>query len=465
MTASPVQIDARLPDSGSVVVPMLTLEQLHDLPAAQQPDYGDQGEVASVVSQLRTLPPLVFAGECDTLLDRLADVANRKAFVLQGGDCAETLAGVRADAIRNTLRTLLSMSIVLTYAGGVPVVKMGRIAGQYAKPRSKGTEVRDGVELPAYRGDAVNGFEFTPASRRHDPDRLLRVYNASAATLNLVRAFTYGGEADLRQVHAWNRGFVRDNPAGERYEQLAADIDKAISFMRACGVSDEAFHTVSLYSSHEALLLDYEHAMTRIDSRTGRPYDTSGHFLWVGERTRQLDAAHMRLASTIRNPVGVKLGPTTTVDEALGYARLLNPDNVPGRLTFITRMGAGRIREKLPPLLQGVTDAGVVAAWICDPMHGNTFETETGYKTRRFEDVIEEVRGFFDVHRELGTWPGGLHVELSGEEVTECVGGGYQLAEGDLSQRYETLCDPRLNRGQSLELAFLVAEMLARVSE
>jgi len=471
MTAPPVQIDARVPGadgpagtSGSAVAPMLTLEQLHALPAAQQPDYADPAAVASAVSQLRKLPPLVFAGECDTLLDRLADVANGKAFVLQGGDCAETFEGVRADAIRNTLRTLLSMSIVLTYAGGVPVVKMGRIAGQYAKPRSKGSEIRDGVELPAYRGDAVNGFEFTAADRRHDPDRLLRVYNASAATLNLVRAFTYGGEADLRQVHAWNRGFVRDNPAGERYEQLAADIEKAIAFMHACGVSDEAFHTVSLYSSHEALLLDYEHAMTRIDSRTGLPYDTSGHFLWVGERTRQLDAAHMRLAATIHNPVGVKLGPTTTVDEALGYARVLNPANTPGRLTFITRMGAGKIREKLPPLLQGVTNAGVVAAWICDPMHGNTFETETGYKTRRFEDVIDEVRGFFDVHRELGTWPGGLHVELSGEEVTECVGGGYQLAEGDLSQRYETLCDPRLNRGQSLELAFLVAEMLARVS-
>ena len=441
-----------------------SLEELRTLPASQQPDYDDRAELDRVVGELRTLPPLVFAGECDTLLARLGDVAQGNAFVLQGGDCAETLAGVRADAIRNTLRTLLSMSIVLTYAGGVPVVKLGRIAGQYFKPRSKPTETRDGVELPAYRGDAVNGFPFTADSRRPDPDRLLRVYYASAATLNLVRAFTAGGEADLRQVHAWNSMFVRDNPAGRRYEQLAAEIEKAIAFMRACGVGSESFHTVNLYSSHEGLLLDYEHAMTRIDSRTGRPYDTSGHFVWVGERTRRLDGAHMRLAASVHNPVGVKLGPTTTVEDALGYARLLNPDNVPGRLTFITRMGAGRVREVLPPILRGVTDAGVSVAWICDPMHGNTFETDGGYKTRRFDDVLDEVHGFFDVHRELGTWPGGLHVELSGEEVTECVGGGYALDEAGLSARYETLCDPRLNRGQSLELAFLVAEMLARTS-
>jgi len=442
------------------VTPALTLEQLRALPAAQQPTYADRTHVDRVVDQLRTLPPLVFAGECDTLTARLGQVADGKAFVLQGGDCAETLAGVRADAIRNTLRTLLSMSVVLTYAGSVPVVKLGRIAGQYTKPRSKPTETRDGVELPAYRGDAVNGFEFTPAAREADPDRMLRVYNASAATLNLVRAFTHGGEADLRQVHQWNSRFVADNPAGAQYDSVARDIDKAIAFMNACGVETDSLHTVDLYASHEALLLDYEHAMTRVDSRTGVPYGTSGHFLWVGERTRQLDHAHLAWAATVRNPLGVKLGPTTTVEEALGYARALNPDNIPGRLTFVTRMGADRIREHLPALVQGVTNAGVSVAWVCDPMHGNTFETDTGYKTRRFDDVLDEVYGFFDVHRDLGTWPGGLHVELSGEEVTECVGGGYQLAETDLSTRYETVCDPRLNRGQALELAFLVAKML-----
>jgi 3-deoxy-7-phosphoheptulonate synthase len=451
-----------VPAASVPVSPPLTLEQLRAIPAAQQPPYSDRVAVDGVVDHLRTLPPLVFAGECDTLTARLGEVAQGRAFILQGGDCAETLAGVRADAIRNTLRTLLSMSVVLTYAGSVPVVKLGRIAGQYTKPRSKPTEIRDGVELPAYRGDAVNGFEFTAQSRVADPERMLRVYNASAATLNLVRAFTHGGEADLRQVHQWNSRFVADNPAGAQYDSVARDIDKAIAFMHACGVEAETFHTVDLYASHEALLLDYEHAMTRVDSRTGVPYGTSGHFLWIGERTRQLDHAHVAWAATVRNPLGVKLGPTTTVEEALGYARALNPDNVPGRLTFVTRMGAGRIREALPPLVQGVTNAGVSVAWVCDPMHGNTFETDTGYKTRRFDDVLNEVDGFFEVHHGLGTWPGGLHVELSGEEVTECVGGGYQLAETDLSTRYETVCDPRLNRGQALELAFLVAKMLGR---
>jgi 3-deoxy-7-phosphoheptulonate synthase len=432
------------------------------LPAAQQPDWPDQAALDAAVAELRTFPPLVFAGECDALKARIADVAAGRAFFLQGGDCAETFNGVGADALRNKLRTILQMAVVLTYAGGVPVVKVGRIAGQYAKPRSKPTEIRNGVELPAYRGDAVNGFDFTAEARTPDPRRLVRMYHSSAATLNLARAFATGGEADLRQVHAWNTDFVRNSPVGERYERMARDIDRAIAFMHACGADPVEFHSVDFYSSHEALLLHYEDALTRIDSRTGKPYGCSGHFLWIGERTRQLDGAHVAFAKGISNPIGVKLGPTTTPEQALALVDALDPDREPGRLTFITRMGAKRVRDVLPPLVEKVTASGATVAWVCDPMHGNTFETPTGYKTRRFSDVMDEVEGFFEVHRELGTIPGGLHVELTGDDVTECVGGGDALQEADLAHRYETVCDPRLNRAQSLELAFLVAEMLHR---
>ncbi len=435
--------------------------------AAQQPTYPDRAALGSAVERLRTMPPLVFAGECDDLTDKLAAVTRGEAFLLQGGDCAETLAGVTADNVRNKLRVLLQMSVVLTYAASVPVVKVGRLAGQYAKPRSKDTETRtmpDGqsVTLPAYRGDAVNGFDFTPESRTPDPQRLVDVYNASAATLNLVRAFTTGGYADLRQVHTWNTDFVRSSPAGQRYEAVANEIERALEFIRAIGADPEEFHRVDFHSSHEALVLEYEHAMTRIDSRTEQPYDVSGHFVWIGERTRQLDGAHVELLSRIRNPIGVKLGPTTTADDALALAAKLNPNNTPGRLTFITRFGAGKIRDGLPQIVEKVTAEGVQVAWVCDPMHGNTFEASSGYKTRRLEDVVEEVQGFFDVHRSLGTWPGGLHVELTGDDVTECVGGGEDLLEMDLHNRYESVCDPRLNRVQSLELAFLVAEMLRK---
>ncbi len=318
------------------------------------------------------------------------------------------------------------------------------------------------MTLPAYRGDAVNGFEFTAESRTHDPQRLVDVYNSSAATLNLVRAFVTGGYADLRQVHAWNTDFVRESPVGQRYEAMANDIERALTFMKAIGADPDEFHRVDFHSSHEALVLEYEHAMTRIDSRTNTPYDVSGHFVWIGDRTRQLDGAHVELLRHVRNPIGVKLGPTTTPDDALALAGKLNPDNEPGRLTFVTRFGAGRIRDGLPHLLEKVTAAGVEVAWVCDPMHGNTFETAYGHKSRRFDDVIEEVQGFFDVHRATGTWPGGIHVELTGDDVTECVGGGEELAENDLSSRYESVCDPRLNRVQSLELAFLVAEMLRK---
>ncbi len=438
------------------------LASLHAMGPAQQPTYADRAAVDAAVSRLRRMPPLVFAGECDELKGKLAAVARGEAFLLQGGDCAETIEGATADNTRNKLRVLLQMAVVLTYAASVPVVKLGRLAGQYAKPRSSDLETRGDVTLPAYRGDAVNGFEFTAEARRHDPQRLVEVYHASASTLNLVRAFVTGGYADLRQVHTWNTDFVRGSEVGRKYEQVAAEIDRALNFMKAIGADPDEFHRVDFHSSHEALILEYEHAMTRTDSRTQLPYDVSSHFVWIGERTRQLDGAHVELLSHIQNPIGVKLGPTTSADDAIALAAKLNPTNEAGRLTFITRMGAGKIRDHLPPLLEKVHAAGIEAAWVCDPMHGNTFEASSGYKTRRFDDVIEEVQGFFDVHRAVGTWPGGLHVELTGDDVTECVGGGEELLEVDLGNRYESVCDPRLNRVQSLELSFLVAEMLRK---
>jgi 3-deoxy-7-phosphoheptulonate synthase len=430
------------------------------LPAGQQPEWPDASEVSAVVSELRSYPPLVFAGEADQLKDRIAAVAKGEAFLLTGGDCAETFAGNTADAIRAKLKTLLQMAVVLTYAASLPVVKVGRIAGQYSKPRSSSTETRDGVTLPAYRGDSVNGFDFTPEARTPDPKRLLRMYQASASTLNLVRAFTTGGYADMRQVHAWNQDFVAGSPSGERYEVLAGEIDRALQFMRACGTDPEELRTVEFYAAHEGLVLPYESALTRIDSRTGMPYATSGHYIWIGERTRDLQGAHVEYFSRIRNPIGIKLGPTTAPDQALAYLDRLDPEREPGRLSFIVRMGAGNVREKLPALVEKVRGEGHQVAWICDPMHGNTFEAPSGHKTRRFDDVLDEVKGFFEVHHGLGSHPGGIHVELTGEDVTECVGGGEEIAFAALHQRYETLCDPRLNRSQSLDLAFLVAEML-----
>ena len=430
------------------------------LTAKQQPGWPDPGKLREAAAELRSYPPLVFAGECDLLKDRIAQVARGEAFVLQGGDCAETFDGVTADAIRNKLKTLLQMAAVLTYAGSVPVVKIGRIAGQYGKPRSKDTETRDGVTLPAYRGDSVNGFAFTEAERVPDPWRMVRMYHSSAATLNLVRAFTTGGYADLNQVHAWNRDFVANSPSGERYEMLATEIERALSFMRACGTDPEELRAVEFFSSHEGLLLEYEAALTRIDSRTGAPYDTSAHFVWIGERTRDLDGAHVDYFAKIRNPIGIKLGPGTSPDDALAYLDKLDPTREPGRLTFIVRMGAATVREKRPALVEKVTAQGHQVAWLCDPMHGNTFEAPSGHKTRRFDDVLDEVKGFFEVHHGLGSHPGGIHVELTGEDVTECVGGGSEIAFDVLHTRYETLCDPRLNRSQSLDLAFLVAEML-----
>jgi 3-deoxy-7-phosphoheptulonate synthase len=352
------------------------------------------------------------------------------------------------------------MAAVLQYFSSLPVIKVGRMAGQFAKPRSNDNETRDGITLPAYRGDAVNDLEFTEKSRTPNPQRLVKVYNTSSATLNLVRAFTQGGFADLRQVHTWNRGFAADARFSARYEEMANEIGRAIKFMESAGVDPESFKSVDFYSSHEALILEYEKALTRIDSRTENPYDVSAHFLWIGERTRQLDGAHMDFAQKIHNPIGVKLGPKSTPEDVLAIIAKLNPDNEPGRLTFITRMGAGLIREKLPELIKTVEKSGAVVLWVCDPMHGNTYEAPSGYKTRKFDDVLDEVRGFFEVHKKLGTHPGGIHIELTGDDVTECVGGGEQISHEDLASRYESACDPRLNHTQSLELAFLVAEML-----
>ena len=440
-------------------------ENLFDpaLVAAQQPNWPggkDGAPLAKAVADLKALPPLVFAGECDDLKAKIAEAAAGRAFWLQGGDCAETFASATADSIRNRIKTILQMAAVLQYYSSLPVIKVGRMAGQFAKPRSNDLETRGDITLPAYRGDAVNDIEFTESARTPDPQRLVRVYNTSAATLNLVRAFTRGGFADLRQVHEWNKGFIRDSQFGEKYEQMATEIGRALAFMESAGVDPEQFKAVDFYASHEALIIEYEKALTRIDSRTQLPYDVSGHFIWIGERTRQLDGAHVDFASKVRNPIGVKLGPKSTVEDALALIAKLNPDNEPGRITFITRMGAKTIREALPALVDGVTKSGASVLWVCDPMHGNTFESKNGYKTRNFEDVLDEVRGFFEVHKKLGTHPGGIHIELTGDDVTECLGGGDQVSEKDLESRYETACDPRLNHSQSLELSFLVAEML-----
>ena len=436
------------------------LDYWRSLPIRQQPAWTDPELAAEVSATLAGLPPLVFAGEVDNLRARLAVAAAGDAFVLQGGDCAETFAGATADKIRNRVKTLLQMAVVLTYGASKPVVKMGRMAGQFAKPRSSDTETRGDVTLPAYRGDIVNGYDFTPESRAADPNRMLEAYHTSASTLNLMRAFTQGGFADLREVHSWNRGFAR-NPMMGRYEQLAAEIDRAIKFMAAAGAYSDDLRRTDVWSAHEGLLMDYERPMTRIDSRTGRPYDTSAHFIWIGERTRALDEAHVDFFSRVRNPIGVKLGPSTDPETMLRLLDRLDPEREPGRLTFITRMGAGQIREKLPPLLEAMRAEGSTPVWITDPMHGNGLTTPNGYKTRRFDDVVDEVKGFFEAHKAVGTVPGGIHVELTGDDVTECLGGSEQIDEATLATRYESLCDPRLNHMQSLELAFLVAEELA----
>lgn len=437
------------------------LDYWRDLPIKQQPDWPDSDAVGRASAQIASFPPLVFAGEVDILRDRLARAASGDAFLLQGGDCAETFAGATAEQIRNRVKTVLQMAVVLTYGASMPVIKMGRMAGQFAKPRSSDTETRGDVTLPAYRGDIVNGYDFTPESRRADPNRLVQGYHMAASTLNLIRAFTQGGFADLRQVHSWNKGFAA-NPVNHRYEQLAREIDKAIRFMEAAGADFDELKRVEFYTAHEALLMDYERPMTRIDSRTGTPYNTSSHFIWIGERTRDLDGAHVDFLSRVRNPIGVKLGPSTSPQDMQDLIDKLDPNREPGRLTFITRMGAGKIRDALPPLLEAIKASEANPLWVTDPMHGNGITTPLGYKTRRFDDVVDEVKGFFEAHRAVGTHPGGIHVELTGDDVTECLGGSEQLDEASLATRYESLCDPRLNHMQSLELAFLVAEELGK---
>lgn len=437
------------------------LDRYRELDAKQQPEWPDANALQAAQDNLSAQPPLVFAGEADKLKRRLAEAAKGEAFLLQGGDCAETFAGATADEIRDRVKTLLQMAVVLTYGASMPVIKVGRMAGQFAKPRSSTSETREDITLPAYRGDLVNGYDFTTESRTADPNRLVQGYHVSASTLNLIRAFTQGGFADLREVHSWNKGFV-SNPANHRYEALAAEIDRAVRFMYACGADFSDLKRTEFYVSHEALLLDYERPLTRIDSRTGQIYDTSSHFLWIGERTRDLDGAHVDYLSKVRNPIGVKLGPTATVDDALRLIDKLDPEREPGRLTFITRMGAGKIRDALPPLLAGVHDAGAQPLWVTDPMHGNGITSANGFKTRRFDDVMDELKGFFEAHREAGTVPGGIHVELTGDDVTECLGGSENIDEQALETRYESLCDPRLNHMQSLELAFQVAEELKK---
>jgi len=429
--------------------------------AKQQPIWPDADALRRVTDRLREVPPLVFAGEADVLREQLAAAGRGEAFVLQGGDCAEVFSEATADRIRNKIKTILQMAVVLTYGASTPIIKIGRMAGQYAKPRSSNDETRDGVTLPAYRGDIVNSFAFTPESRIPNPERLLDAYHVSASTLNLIRAFTTGGFADLRRVHSWNKGFAA-NPAYAKYERTAAEIDRAVRFMAAAGGDFDALKTVELFSSHEALLLDYERALTRIDSLSGLAYDCSAHFLWIGERTRDLDGAHVEFMSKIHNPIGVKLGPTTKPDDALALAERLNPDNIPGRLTFVVRMGADKVRDLLPSLVEAVRDAGVVVTWMTDPMHGNTFTSESGYKTRKFDTVLDEVAGFFEVHRAAGTVPGGIHVELTGDDVTEVMGGTEEIDDEGLARRYETKVDPRLNHQQSLEMAFKVSELLSQ---
>lgn len=435
------------------------LDDWRELPIRQQPNWPDLEQAERVLADIATRPPLVFAGEVDRLRTRLAAASHGEAFVLQGGDCAETFAAATADKTRARVSTVLQMALVLTYGAAMPVVKLGRMAGQFAKPRSKDVETREGITLPAYRGDIVNDFAFTEQARIPNPQRMLEGYHISASTLNLVRAFTTGGFADLRAVHSWNHDF-RLNPKNSRYEVMAREIDRALQFMAATGADFDALREVEFYIGHEGLLLDYERALTRVDSRTGTPYDTSAHFIWIGERTRGLDEAHVDFFSRVRNPIGVKLGPTTDPDTVLRLLDKLDPEREPGRLTFITRMGATKIREALPALLGAVKAEGSTPLWITDPMHGNGFTTERGFKTRRFDDVMEEVCGFFDAHAEAGTHPGGIHIELTGDDVTECLGGTDQIDEATLETHYESLCDPRLNHRQSLELAFLVAELL-----
>jgi 3-deoxy-7-phosphoheptulonate synthase len=434
-------------------------------PIRQVPDYPDAHALAEAEAQLAIFPPLVFAGEARDLMTALGRVAQGKAFLLQGGDCAESFAEFRANNIRDTFKVLLQMAVVLTFGAACPVVKVGRMAGQFAKPRSGPVEEQNGVTLPAYRGDIVNGIEFTAEARRPDPQRLIRAYNQSAATLNLLRAFAQGGFADLHKVHRWNLDFVADSPQGHRYRELADRLDESLAFMEACGLTADVTPQVretAFYTSHEALLLWYEQALTRRDSLTGDWYDCSAHMLWIGDRTRQPDGAHVEFLRGVKNPIGLKVGPTTGADELIRLIDILNPDDVPGRLTLISRMGADEVETRLPPLVRAVKREGRTVVWACDPMHGNTVKSKTGFKTRAVARILAEVRGFFAVHAAEGTHAGGVHFEMTGQDVTECIGGAQAITDETLKDRYHTHCDPRLNASQSLELAFTIAEELKR---
>lgn len=433
-------------------------------PAKQLPSYDDAKGLSAAEAELHRMPPLVFAGEARTLKAQLADASQGKAFVLQGGDCAESFAEFGANKIRDTFRALLQMSVVMTFSGSMPVIKMGRMAGQFAKPRTEDTETINGVTLPAYRGDIVNGYDFTEASRIPDPERMLRAYNQSAATLNLLRAFAKGGYADLHQIHRWNLEFIKEGAETTRYQQLADRIEQALDFMTACGFTRETvphmLRETDFYTCHEALLLPYEEALTRVDSTSGDHYACSAHFVWIGARTNQEDHAQVEYVRGIKNPIGLKCPPNLEPDALIRLVDTINPENEPGRLTLIARMGAGKVYDKLTPLVRRIQEEGRIVTWVSDPMHGNTQKSASGYKTRKFDDIMSEVKDFFAVHKAEGSFPGGVHVEMTGQDVTECTGGLQEISDEDLSDRYHTVCDPRLNASQALELSFLVADEL-----
>lgn len=434
-----------------------------DMPIKQQPVYPNKTHLEEVEALLKNYPPLVFAGEARNLKKSLADVCNGKAFLLQGGDCAESFSEFHAHNIRDTFKVMMQMAVVMTFAGGVPVVKVGRLGGQFAKPRSSDNETVDGVTLPSYRGDIINGVEFTEAARIPDPNRMVQAYNQSAATLNLLRAFASGGLADLHQVHAWNLGFVGQNALTQKYEELSRQIDNSLRFMAACGITSDTYRTLretDFYTSHEALLLPYEEAFTRQDSLTGEWYDVSSHMLWIGDRTRQLDGAHVEFMRGIQNPIGIKAGPSMDPDDLIRLCDVLNPKNEAGRLNIIVRMGADKVGEGMPKLIQAIEREGKKVLWSCDPMHGNTITSSGGYKTRPVDAVLKEMKQFFQVHKSEGTYAGGVHLEMTGKDVTECLGGSFEITEENLQSRYHTHCDPRLNADQSLELAFLIADTL-----
>ncbi|WP_457744811.1 class II 3-deoxy-7-phosphoheptulonate synthase [Sulfurimonas sp.] len=432
-------------------------------PILQQPTYPNQAELGSVLSELKNYPPLVFAGEARSLKEQLANVSAGKAFLLQGGDCAESFSEFHADNIRDTFKALMQMAVVMTYAGGVPVVKVGRLGGQFAKPRSSNTETLDGVTLDSYRGDIINGIDFNEKSRVPDPERMIKAYNQATATQNLLRAFASGGFADLHQVNKWNLDFAHQGAVGAKYEQLAEDIEKSLQFMEACGVTSKTYRTLretDFYTSHEALLLPYEEAFTRQDSLTGEWYNTAAHMVWIGDRTRQLDGAHVEYMKGIHNPIGIKAGPSMDPEDLVRLAQAVNPKNEAGRLNIIVRMGANKVGDNMPALIRAVEKEGLSVVWSCDPMHGNTIKSSNNYKTRPVDDILTEMKQFFQVHKAEGTVAGGVHLEMTGKNVTECIGGSFTVTEEDLSSRYHTHCDPRLNADQSLELAFLIADSL-----